>query len=167
MAIVVSNCHMKLRFAVVSLLLFAIADAQTPRQAVSAPQWQQIDQLCGQIQRAAPQERELVVNGKREKLLYTTYVPNASLILYAVTNDNDHCCAAKPAATAKAARYGAFHFDGVSHGKYWMRIQTQQESYVVPLLVTRDFDQKSCHDPSVARDIIVDSAPPRVETRIR
>jgi hypothetical protein len=55
---------------------------------------------------------------------------------------------------------------GFQSGWYWMHIETNNFSTTIPLHVTSDFNDKSCHAPSVGRIFTVDAKPPKVETRI-
>src|SRR5712672_809478 len=51
-------------------------------QSNEGPKWQRVDQLCGEVELAAPTKKSIVVNGKTEVRLYTTRVKNAEVILY-------------------------------------------------------------------------------------
>jgi hypothetical protein len=70
-------------------------------------------------------------------------------------------------ATTRSRRYGAFEFEGVQPGTYWLRVQKNELLRLIPVRVTHPFDEKTCHDPSVSRSVVVDSSPPKIETRIR
>ena len=134
-------------------------DMQTP--------WQAIDQLCGQLQLAAPKEKQITVDGKSESRLYTAYLESATVTLYPATSPEERCCKGKPAATTLSRRYGAFEIAGMQAGTYWLRVQKNELLRVIPVRLTNDFDQKACHDVSVGRSIVVDSSPPKIEMRIR
>ncbi len=134
------------------------ADGQT--------QWQATDQLCGQLELAAPKRKQIVVNGKSELRLYTA-LESATATLYPARSPREECCDAKPIATAESRRYGAFEFEGVKPGTYWLRVQKNEVLHLIPVRVTHEFDKKACQDPSVGRSFVLDSSPPRIETRIR
>ena len=111
--------------------------------------------------------KQIIVDGKSELRLYTAYLENATATLYPATSLAEECCAAKPIATARSRRYGAFEFEGVQPGTYWLRVQKSEVLSLIPVRVTHEFDRKACHDPSVGRSFVVDSSPPQIETRIR
>ncbi|SRR5579883_2408423 len=129
----------------------------------SRPIWLHIDQLCGEIQC----EPAYVKIGKVESLFPAPYLTNASLSLYAAGPSDKPCCGEAPIATGQSNKYGDFQFQGLRRGKYWLRVQKDGEEYMVPLQVTSDFNQKTCTDPSVARDLVVNSKPPSIQVRIR
>jgi hypothetical protein len=131
------------------------------------PLWQEIDQFCGQLELASPSKRQIVVNGKSQLTLNTVYMERASMTLFAVASPEDRCCGATPVASAQSRRYGAFELEGVNSGKYWLRVQKDDLTYLIPVRVTQRFDQKICRDPSVGRSIVVDSRPPKIQIRIR
>jgi hypothetical protein len=133
----------------------------------TAPAWQSIDQLCGQLELSAPLEKHLVVNGKPEKRLYANYVERAKVGLHPATNDDSKCCGNVPIAQTESGRFGAFALEGIKKGKYWLRVQKDSLVYLVPLSITNDFKAQACHDSSVGRSVVLDSNPPSVETRIR
>jgi hypothetical protein len=130
-------------------------------------QWQAIDQLCGQLELAAPKKKQIVVDGKAESHSYTVYLEGATVSLYPATLPQKECCDAMPMATVRSSNFGRFEFEGVQHGTYCLRIQKNELIFRVPVRITKDFDQKACHDPSVGRSVVVDSSPPKIETRIR
>jgi hypothetical protein len=131
--------------------------------------WQATDQLCGQLERAAPKKKHIIVDGKPELRLYTAYLENATATLYPATSREEECCDARPIAITRSRRYGAFEFDGVPPGTYWLRVQNKKNELLglIPVRITDQFDKKACHDPSVARSFVVDSRSPKIETRIR
>jgi hypothetical protein len=129
--------------------------------------WQVIDQLCGQLELATPKKKQIVVDGKAESRSYTLYLESATVSLYPAISHEEECCNARPMATVRSSKYGAFEFEGVQHGAYWLRVQKNELIGLIPVRITHDFDQKACHDPSVGRSIVVDSSPPKIETRIR
>jgi len=129
--------------------------------------WQPIDQLCGQLQLAAPEKKHIIVNGKSEERLYTAYLEGAAVALYPGTSSERGCCGGKPVATTESRKYGSFFFEGVQPGAYWLRVQKNQLVRLIPVRVTDKFNEKVCRDPSVGRSIVVDYHPPRIETRIR
>jgi hypothetical protein len=128
-------------------------------------QWH--DQLCGQLELAAPKKKQIIVKGKSELRLYTTYLENATATLYPAKSLGEECCEAKPIATVQSRRDGAFEFEGVKPGTYWLQVRKDEELHLIPVRVTHEFDKKECHDPSVGRSFVVDSSPPKIETRIR
>jgi hypothetical protein len=128
--------------------------------------WQTIDQLCGQLQ-LAPKKKQIIVDGKSESRLYAAYLESATVTLYRATSQEEQCCKGKPIATTRSRRYGAFEFEGIQPGSYWLRVQKNESLLQVPVQVTQAFDQKACHDPSVGRSIMLDSSPPKIEMRIR
>jgi hypothetical protein len=159
----VFNCLMM--FAALVGALFPQA-ASNPKSDVQT-QWQTTDQLCGQLELVAPKKKRVIVNGKSELHLYTSYLENATATLYPATSLGEECCEAKPIATANSRRYGAFEFEGVKPGTYWLRVQENGVLRLIPVRVTNAFDKKACHDPSVGRSFVVDSSPPKIEIRIR
>ena len=153
---------MKFRQVTLALLLLTGARAQL-RQQDSEPHWQKIDQLCGQLQFVTPKENVIGM----ESRFRVAYLMNADLSLYVASPKDNQCCGTKTLATVQSDRYGSFRFRGIGSGNYWLRVQKDGKEYIVPLEVTADFNQKTCLDPSVARDVVVDSKPPSVQVRIR
>lgn len=155
------------------LVMFALFVGALFPQAVPNPksdvqtQWQATAQLCGQLELAAPKKKQIIVDGKSEVRLYTAYLENATVTLYPATSLGEECCEAKPIATTQSRRYGAFEFADVKPGTYWLRVQKNEVLRLIPVRVTHEFDKKACHDPSVGRSFMVDSSPPKIETRIR
>ena len=92
---------------------------------------------------------------------------DATATLYPATSLGEECCEAKPIVTARSRRYGTFELEGVKPGTYWLRVQRNDVLHLIPVRVTHEFDKKACHDPSVGRSFVVDSNPPKIETRIR
>jgi hypothetical protein len=130
-------------------------------------QWQDVDQLCGQLQLEAPEKKTIIVDGKREFRLYTAYLQDATITLYPATYAEKRCCATVPAATAQSRKYGAFEFKAVQPGYYWLRVQNNGLTRLIPVHVTSTFSETSCSDSSVCRSFVVDTTPPKIETRIR
>lgn len=150
------------------LFLFIAGSLSTPTSnAEEKLQWQDIDQLCGQLQFESPQKKIIIVDGKSELRLYTAYLQDALVTLYPATSAKKECCAATPMATAQSRKYGAFEFKGVEPGYYWLRVQKNGVMRVIPVHVTKAFETKACYDPAVRRSIVVDSTPPTIQTRIR
>jgi hypothetical protein len=154
------------------LLTIAIAIWISSRQAESSPQsndgpkWQRVDQLCGELELAAPTKKSIVVNGKTEIRLYSTPVRNAEVILYHATAADKTCCTSAPLARTRSTKFGAFEFSGYIRGLYWLKIEAGTVNGAIPLQLTDDFNAKFCHAPSTSRSFIVDARPPTVETRI-
>jgi hypothetical protein len=130
-------------------------------------QWQDVDQLCGQLQLEAAEKRTIVVDGRTESRLYTAYLPGATVTLYPATKAEKECCAAGPIATAVSRKYGAFEFKGVQPGYYWLRVQKNGVMQVIPVHLKSTFSKTSCSDSSLRRSFVVDASPPKIETRIR
>lgn len=131
------------------------------------PVWQTVDQLCGDLELAAPTRKSIVVGGKKEIRLYSTPVRNAEVVLYQASATDKTCCGSSmPVARTRSTKYGRFELSGVRHGWYWLRIIKGEFRATIPLHVTNDFDAKSCHDPSAGRIFTVDSQPPKVKTYI-
>ncbi|PYY08086.1 MAG: hypothetical protein DMG61_24205 [Acidobacteria bacterium] len=150
-------------FASSALLLQLAPKANSDVQ----PQWQTIDQLCGQLELAAPKKKRIIVNGKAELRLYTAYLETATMTLYPAISRDKQCCDGKPIATTQSRKHGAFEFEGVQPGAYWLRVQKNELTCLIPIRITHDFDRKACQCPSVGRSIVVDSSPPKIKTRIR
>jgi hypothetical protein len=138
-----------------------------PPQSTDEPKWQKVDQLCGELELAAPTQKSIVVNGKAEIRLYSTPVKNAEVILYNGTATDKTCCGTSaPVARTRSTKFGAFEFSGFRRGLYWLRVETRNVNGVIPLQLTNDFSAKLCHAPSTSRSFIVDAQPPTVETTI-
>ena len=146
-----------------------VAVAQSPPTAESDVQtnWQSIDQLCGQLELSTPKEKHIIVDQKSEVRLYTAFLEGATLTLYSGASTEHQCCAVKAIATTQSHKFGAFEFEGVHPGTYWLRVQKNEFVRVIPVRVTDNFDAKQCQKPWVSRGFVVDSNPPKVETRIR
>jgi hypothetical protein len=138
-----------------------------PPQSNDGPKWQKVDQLCGELELAAPTKKSIVVNGKTEIRLYSTPVKNAEVILYNARASDKACCGnSAPLARTRSTKVGAFEFPGLSHGLYWLKVEAGNVNGAIPLQLTDDFNAKFCHAPSTTRTFIVDAQPPTVETRI-
>jgi hypothetical protein len=137
------------------------------RESRDQTPWQVMDQLCGQLEWAAPKTKQVVVGGKAESRSYTVYLEGATMSQYPATSSEKECCDAKPMATVRSRKYGAFEFEGVPHGVYWLRVQKNELNRLIPVRITHDFDVKACRDPSVGRSVLADSNPPKIEIRIR
>lgn len=155
------------RFLAIPMIAATLVARAQDRLADQLQQWQPIDQLCGQIELERPTIKKIAVRGKPETRLYSTHLEGASLTLYSADGTQKQCCGTKIIATARSGRYGAFAFERVSQGPYWLRVQKDKLDRVVPIRVTRDFDSRVCRDPSVGRSVIVDTTPPKIEVRIR
>jgi hypothetical protein len=99
--------------------------------------------------------------------LYANVLKGAEVVLYRGASSDESCCGAKtPVGQAKSNKSGRFELVGFQSGWYWMHIESNNFSTTIPLHVTSDFNDKSCHAPSVGRIFTVDAKPPKVETRI-
>jgi hypothetical protein len=154
---------MSVRRASLFVLLLATAFAQ--QEPDSEPHWLKIDQLCGQLQFAVPENGPVRIGAPSR--FRAPFLTNASLSLYAARPREKRCCGAKPIATVQSNEYGGFHFQGLRSGNYWLRVQKDGREYIVPLRITSDFNQRTCFDTSIARDIVVNSKPPSIQVRIR
>ena len=135
--------------------------------AAEKVEWQDIDQLCGELQLEAPGKKTIVVDGKTESRLYTAYVEEATIALYPATAAEKECCDGTPIATTRSRNYGAFEFKSVRPGYYWLRVQKNAFVRLIPIHLRSVFNQKVCYDSSVRRSVVVDATPPKIETRIR
>lgn len=59
-------------------------------------QWQDVDQLCGQLQLNVPEKKTIMVDGKNESRLFAQYLPDATVTLYPATETEKQCCAPVP-----------------------------------------------------------------------
>src|SRR4051812_38709421 len=126
--------------SIATLSTVAIAqNAPVPKSDVQA-NWQAIDQLCGQIELSTPKQKHIVVDGKSEVRLYTAFLEGAMLTLYPGTSTEHECCTVKAIATAQSHKFGAFEFEGVQPGAYWLRVQKNGFVGLIPIRVTDDFD---------------------------
>lgn len=148
-------------------LLAATLLGWSQKSLTEQPQWQKIDQLCGQVELERPTSKKIIVNGKAETRLYTTYLEGATLTLFSAHEGQAACCEPNATASTRSGRYGAFEFRRVPKGMYWLRVQQGGLSRVVPIRLTEDFNVRVCRSPSARRSVIVDSNPPRVQLRIR
>ena len=156
------------RLVMVALFVVAFFPQAVPNPKSDVQiQWQATAQLCGQLELVAPKKKQIIVDGKSELRLYTAYLENATATLYPARSRGEECCEAKAIATAQSRRFGAFEFEGVKPGTYWLRVQKNEVLHLIPVRVTNDFDKRACHAPSVGRSVVVDSSPPKIETRIR
>jgi hypothetical protein len=131
------------------------------------PRWQTVDQVCGQVELAAPTHKQVVVGGKTETQLWATHLTGADLLLYPGSRIETECCGNKEALErTQSNKYGSFYFSIFRRGYYWLRIKKGSLDVKIPLQVTRDFSDKVCHDHSVGRLFIADAKPPTVELRI-
>lgn len=138
-------------------------------QTVAQPQpnievkWQSVNQLCGSLRFANPKKKTITTaDGKVETLLYANVLNEADIELYKEI-PHKNCCDGKPPAWhTKSDRFGRFEIPGFQSGWYWMLIESESFSTVIPLHVTSDFREKSCHDRSAGRIFVVDAQPPRV-----
>lgn len=155
------------RFLAIPMIAATLVARAQDRLADQLQQWQPIDQLCGQIELEHPTIKKIVVRGKPETRLYTTHLEGASSTLYSADSTQNQCCGTKIIATARSGRYGAFEFERVPQGVYWLRVEKGELDRIVPIRVTHDFDARVCRDSSVGRSVIVDAKPPKIEVRIR
>jgi len=131
--------------------------------------WQSVGQLCGSLRYANQKKKTIITtDGKAEIRLYSNVLKEAVVEVYKGTRlDDKNCCDGKTlAGHAKSDKFGRFEVPGLPSGWYWLRIKSNNLSTAIPLQVTSDFNDKSCHDRSVGRIFTVDAQPPRVETRI-
>jgi len=130
--------------------------------------WQSVDQLCGTLEFAAPKTKTITMaDGKTETRLYANVLKDADIALYRGAASDENCCAEKtPAGRTKSTKFGRFELSGFQSDWYWLHIQSNNFSATLPLHVTSDFDENSCHDRSVGRIFTVDARPPKVEIRI-
>ena len=113
------------------------------------------------------------VDGKVETRFYPSVLKdadvelyNADVELYDLTGYKN-CCDGRPAAgRTKSDKVGGFELPGFPSGWYWLHIESNDFSTTIPLHVTSDSDDKSCHERSVGRIFTVDTQPPKVETHI-
>ncbi|HUA16474.1 MAG TPA: hypothetical protein VMG31_14350 [Verrucomicrobiae bacterium] len=144
------------------------ASVSTPAVNASEKiQWQDVDQLCGQLQLEAPEKKTIIVDGKGESRLYTAYLPDAIVTLYPAKKTEKECCAATPIATARSRKYGSFELKAVQPGYYWLRVQKGELMRVIPVHLTSPFSEESCSDWCVRRSFVVDAIPPKIAIRIR
>jgi hypothetical protein len=66
--------------------------------------WEDVDQLCGQLQLEVPEKKIIIVDGKSESRLYTAYLQGATVTLFPATHAEKECCAASPIAVEQARR---------------------------------------------------------------
>jgi hypothetical protein len=130
-------------------------------------EWQDVDQLCGQLQLETPEKKAITADGKTESRHYTAYLEVATIALYPATSDEKKCCAGNRILTAHSRKDGAFEFKGVRPGYYWLRVQKNGLERLIPVHVRGAFSEKACYDSSVRRSVVVDATPPKIETRIR
>jgi hypothetical protein len=148
-------------------LFFASSATAVAGNSGKKVEWQDVDQLCGQLQLEAPQRKKIIVEGRTELRLYTAYLEAATVALYPATPGEKDCCTGGPMATTRSRSYGVFEFEGVQPGYYWLRVHRNGLTRLIPVHVTNAFDNKACHDSSVRRSVVVDSTPPKIQTRIR
>jgi hypothetical protein len=142
---------------------------ETQLQSAIEVNWQSVDQICGRLRFANPRKKTITtLDGKAETRLYSNILKEADIELYKGTRlDDKNCCDQRtPAGHTKSDKLGRFAVPGFQSGWYWLRIESSNFRATIPLQVTKDFNDKSCHDPSVGRIFTVDSEPPKVETRI-
>jgi len=130
--------------------------------------WQSVDQLCGTLEFAAPKKKTITMaNGKTETRLYANVLKDAKVAVYRGTSSDGVCCGGKtPAVDTKSDKLGRFELSGFQTGWYWLQIESNNFSTTIPLHVTSDFNEESCHDRFVGRIFTVDAQPPKVETQI-
>jgi hypothetical protein len=110
------------------LVMFVLIVGALFPEAVPNPKSdvQTTGQLCGRLELAAANKKQIMVDGKSELRLYTAYLENATATLYSATSLGEECCEAKPIATTRSHRYGAFEFADVKPGTYWLRVQKNE-----------------------------------------
>ena len=157
-----------LGIAVIAFTSVAFGEGPPAFQQNNKAQWQNVDQLCGTLEFATPNKKTIrTADGKTETRLYANVLKDADIALYKGAPSDENCCRGKaPAGQTKSNKFGKFALAGNQSGWYWLRIETTNFSAMIPLHVTADFDDKSCHAPSVGRIFTVDAQPPKVETRI-
>jgi hypothetical protein len=144
---------------------FGQSQPPTPR---STTHWLDTDQLCGGLKFATPKKKTITTkDGRAETTSHENVLKGATLTLYKAPDSRDDCCEGrKSVGSTKSTKSGAFEFPGFQAGRYWLRVESGDFSSTIPLHVTNDFNEKSCHDPSVGRILTVDTHPPTVKTRI-
>lgn len=142
--------------------------SQSPKAQPNTVQWQNVDQLCGTLIFGTPKEKSITTaDGKVETRSYANFLNQADLELYKGTASDESCCAGKTlVGQTKSDEHGRFELPSFAGGWYWLHIEKNRFSTMIPLHVTADFSAKSCHDRSVGRIFTVDAHPPKVETRI-
>jgi hypothetical protein len=120
-------------------------------QQPNAPQWQNIDQLCGVLEFATPKKKMITrADGKTETRMYADVLKEVKAALYRGTASDEGCCGGKkPAGNTKSDKLGRFELSDFQSGWYWLYIESNNFSTTIPLHVTSDFNDKSCHAPSV------------------
>ena len=121
-----------------------------------------------QLEICEPKKKAITTaDSKIETRFYANVLKKADVELYKGTRSDQSCCAGKmPAGHMKSDKFGRFEVPGFQSGWYWLRIESNNFSTTIPLHVTSDFNDKTCHDRSVGRIFTVDVQPPKVETRI-
>jgi hypothetical protein len=161
---------MRLLFSSAALFLAtaAVFGQSRPASQRNTALWQNVDQLCGILEFATPKKKTITTaNGKAETRLYANVLKDAEVTLYKGTALDENCCGGTtPARRTKSNQLGRFELPGFQRGWYWLSIETGDFGTAIPLHVTSDFNDKSCHDRSVGRIFTVDAQPPKVETRI-
>lgn len=146
----------------------AVSQAASKAGATGEPQWQNVDQLCGQLELATPTKRTIVVNGKRKENSYVTYVKDADVVLYRGTHSDKVCCdSSERLARSRSRQFGAFEFSGFEPGLYWLQLKKGSLKGAIPLRVTDKFNARACRAPEIGRSFVVDSDPPVVQVRVR
>jgi hypothetical protein len=126
---------------------------QSQAESEAAPKWQTVDLQCGQLKVMRPRG------------LFESHLEYADVKLYPARRSQNECCRDSPIATTKSGLYGAFELTRVKKGRYWLRVIKGKMSYTVPLNVTEDSNSQRCHVRGIGRIFILDSDPPKVETR--
>jgi len=134
----------------------------------SAAHWLDTDQLCGTLKFATPKKKRITTtDGKAETTSYENVLKAAAVKLYKGRESDENCCEGRESVgSTKTTKFGAFEFPGFQAGWYWLRVESGDFSSTIPLHVTSDFNEKSCHDPSGGRIITVDTHHPTPEMRI-
>jgi hypothetical protein len=137
-------------------------------QQRNPPRWQNVDQLCGDLEFATPKKKTITAaDGKTEARLYANVLKDADVVLYKGAASDRNCCGGEtPAAHTKSTKFGRFELPGFQSGWYWLHVESNTFSTTIPLHVTIDFDDKSCHARYIGCIFTVDAQPPKVETRI-
>lgn len=161
---------MKHLFGITLLCFVTVAGfcQSSPGPQHNTVQWLNIDKFCGTLTLVTPIEKTIkTLDGKTEKRLYENVLKDAEITLYKGTPSDKRCCGTKiDDRRTRSDKFGSFELLGLESGWYWARIKNNDFSTTIPLHVMNNSNDKSCHDPSVGHIFILDSQPPKVETRV-
>ena len=140
--------------------------------ADGAPDWQNVDQLCGQVQSVKDTKRVIrQKDGRVETHLYETPIRNAKISLYRAVAAEGKCCDDKQLkAETVSGRWGSFVFRNVDKGKYWLVVGKENRRYEMPIFLTADYNEHCCDDPNsgLVRTFWMDAIPrPKIEIHVR